>query len=381
MDSGGYVPESSDDMELAVVEQVKYAIHEADLIVFLVDAKAGVTSTDEEIARLLQRSGKRVLLTVNKVDNADRELYTSEFHGLGFDCLTAISAVSGRKVGDFLDMVTQNLPEKSAVAEKHSGISLAVIGRPNVGKSSFVNAILGEEKHIVTNIPGTTRDSIDTRFKYYGEQFVLIDTAGLRRKAKVHDSVEYYSTIRSMQSIQKCDVAILIVDATTGLEAQDMKIVAEAVNLNKGLIIAVNKWDLIDKDTNTARSFELDILDKLKNLDYIPIIFISALTKQRIFKVIDIAKSVYNERSKTIKTSELNRFLKEVLEKYAPPSMDRREVKINYCTQIKANPPVIAFYCNAPKSVKPNYRAYLENQLRQRFGFLGVPLSLAFRKK
>jgi GTP-binding protein len=381
VDSGGYVPESTDQLEQAIVEQVRQGIDEADLIIFLVDVKSGLTAMDEEIARFVKKSGKTAILAINKVDNAERELHTSEFFRLGFAEQVSISAVGGRQIGDFLDVLIQNLPAPKAFEKETPWISIAVIGRPNVGKSSFVNAILGEEKHIVTDIPGTTRDAIDTLFRHYGQDYLLIDTAGLRRKSKVHDPVEFYSTVRSIQSIQKCNVAIMLVEATTGPEAQDLKIIQEAVRLRKGLILAVNKWDLIEKDTHTARQFELDIRDKLKNVAYIPTIFISALTKQRIFKVIEIAKSVHQERFKMIKTSELNRFLEEAVARYAPPSMDRREVKINYCTQIKTGPPVFAFYCNAPDAIRANYRAFLENQLRERFGFLGVPLSLAFRKK
>ena len=250
-----------------------------------------------------------------------------------------------------------------------------------MGKSSFVNAILGHNKHIVTEIPGTTRDSIDTLFKYYGQDFLLIDTAGLRRRTKVTESIEFYSVLRSFESIQRCDVAILMIDATQGMEAQDMKVLQEAIRFNKGIILAVNKWDLIEKDSHTAIKFERDIKDRLKNVSYLPIIFISALTKQRVYKVIEIAKSVYEERSKNIKTAVLNKFLEEITAKYSPPSMDRKEVKLNYCTQIKTNPPVFAFFTNAPKSIKPNYRSYIENQLRQRFGFFGVPVTLTFRKK
>jgi GTP-binding protein len=260
-------------------------------------------------------------------------------------------------------------------------ISLAIVGRPNVGKSSLVNALVGAEKMIVTDIPGTTRDAIDTKIKYYGQEFLLIDTAGLRRKSKVKDAVEFYSTLRSLESIKRCDVTILMIDATAGMEMQDMRILGEAVRLNKGVLIAANKWDLVEKDASTARTVEKEIRETLKNNDYLPIVFTSALTRQRVNKIIEIAHAISDERRKTLKTSELNDCLVEATTRYAPPSMDQREVQIKYCTQVKSNPPVIAFFTNAPNSIKPHYRAYLEKQFRQRFGFVGVPLTLAFRKK
>jgi len=383
VDTGGYVPDSQDRFEKAIVQQVNSAVEEATVIVFVADGNTGVTAIDEEIARLLNKSGKPVVLVVNKIDNQAKEINTADFYKLGIGEQAAISALSGRSIGDFLDTVIKYFPPEYAEGhdDRERMISLAVIGRPNVGKSSFVNAILGQEKHIVTEIPGTTRDAIDTVLTYYGEKFLLIDTAGLRKKAKVKDDVEFYSTVRSMQSIRRCDIAIIMVDATCGLEMQDMKIINEAVLQKKGIIIAVNKWDLITKDTRTAKTFEDDIRDTLKNLNYVPVIFISALTKQRIYKVIDIAKTIYQERSKTLKTSALNQFLEDITKRYAPPSMDRKEVKIKYCTQIKSNPPVIAFFSNAPKSIRANYRAYIENQLRDRFGFFGVPVTLIFKRK
>lgn len=383
VDTGGYLPGSADKIEQAVQEQIQQAITEADLIVFLVDAKTGLTEFDKELGVVLKKSGRPVLLTVNKVDTAVRELNALEFFELGFDEPVAVSAASGRNVGDFLDEVVARLPQAPPAIEPINDalISLAIVGRPNVGKSSLVNALVGAEKMIVTDVPGTTRDAIDSKIKYYGQEFLIIDTAGLRRKSKVKDAIEFYSNLRSLESIKRCDVAILMIDATSGMETQDMRILGEAIRMNKGVIIAVNKWDLVEKDSNTAREFEINIRETLKSNDYLPIVFISAITKQRIYKLIELAKAIQQERQKKLKTSELNDFLTEAIRRYAPPSMDQREVKIKYCTQVKSNPPVIAFFTNAPDSIKPPYRSYLEKQFRQRFGFVGVPLTFVFRKK
>ncbi|NIR48714.1 ribosome biogenesis GTPase Der [candidate division KSB1 bacterium] len=383
IDTGGYLPSDQDAIESAVYRQVQDAIREADVVVFLVDASSGLTALDEDLAVLLKKSDRPVLLAVNKVDNEKRELNAAEFYKLGLGEPVSLSAMNSRKVGDFLDEVIARFLLREELTQVTTGaqIALAVVGRPNVGKSSFVNALIGEEKMIVTEIPGTTRDAIDTTVKYYGKELVLIDTAGLRKRAKVTDSVEYYSTVRSFESIKRCDVAVVIVDATIGMESQDLRILNEAVRLNKGIVLTINKWDLVEKDARTAQEYELKIKDALRNKDYLPILFISAKTKKRIFKVLDVVNSVYNERKKKIKTSELNEFLGVATRRYAPPSMDRREVKIKYCTQIKTNPPVFAFFTNAPDSIKSNYRAYLERQFRQQFGFLGVPLTFVFRKK
>ncbi len=383
VDTGGYLPESGDLIEKAIYAQVLEAIEEADLIVFLVDARTGLTALDEEIGRLLKRSGRNVLLGINKVDNDKGELHAAEFHRLGLPNPVPVSAISGRNIGDFLDEVVAHFPETSGSGREDDSkyIKLAIIGRPNVGKSSFVNAVTGEQKQIVTPIPGTTRDANDTVFKYYGEEFLIIDTAGLRKKARVKEAVEFYSTLRSMQSIKRCDVAVLLVDATLGLESQDLRILNEAIKLNKGVVLVVNKWDLIEKETNTAREFETEMKDTLKSIRYLPILFISALTHQRLYKVIEVAKSVYEERKRTIKTPELNKFLEEIVRRNPPPSMDRREVKLKYCTQVKSGPPVFAFFSNAPKSIPANYRSYIENQFRARFGFFGVPLTFIFKTK
>jgi GTP-binding protein len=289
--------------------------------------------------------------------------------------------MSGRRVGDFLDALTTLLPSSKIEKRDDATLRLAVVGRPNVGKSSFVNSILGQDKLVVTDIPGTTRDAIDTRFRYKNHIVEIIDTAGLRKRSRVKEDVEYFSTIRTMHAIQKCHVAIILIDAQEGIADQDKKIIMNAVSAGKGIVIGVNKWDLIQKNTQTARAFELDLKESLRDISYIPIIFISALTKLRIFKLLDIALSVFQERNKQLATAELNRFLEYVIQKHHPPAFGDKWVKINYMTQTKTSPPTFTFFTNEPSGIKKNYKYFLENQLRQQFGFWGVPVRLHFRKK
>lgn len=383
IDTGGYLPDTEDLIHQAVLKQVTHAIAEADVIAFIADVTTGITSIDNEIARILNRSNKRIILAVNKIDNETRELDIGEFYKLGLGDPHPISAISGRSIGDFLDKVVELFPDSQAGIEESEEpeIKIAVVGKPNVGKSSFVNAILGQEKLIVTDIPGTTRDSIDTLFKYYGKKFLLIDTAGLRKRSRVKESVEYFSVVRSFSSIQRCDVAVIIVDAQEGITDQDKKVIEEAVRFKKGIILAVNKWDLIEKDTRTAVEYERQIKDAMPYLKYLPIIFISALTQQRVFKVIEIASSIFQERKKKIKTSELNNFFEPIIKNTPPAAISGKEIKIKYVTQVKTKPPVFAFFCNHPNLIKANYRAFLENKLREQFGFFGIPLTLVFRRK
>jgi len=382
IDTGGSVPGSADVIEQAVFQQVKTTIAEADVIVLIVDAVSGITGLDEEIAQIIQRSGKKALLAVNKIDNQERENHVGEFHSLGLGEPLPISAISGRRVGDFLDAVVSLLPGHLVRKEEaQQAIRLAVVGRPNVGKSSFVNAILGAEKQIVTEIPGTTRDAIDTPFKYYGQEFILVDTAGLRKPAKVREDIEYFSNVRALNAIRRCHITIVLIDAVDGMTDQDRRIIEQAIKDKKGIIIVVNKWDLIKKNTNTAHVYAKEITESMGYHSYLPIIFVSAITKQRVFKVIDVALSVYRERGKRIQTSELNDFLRDAVSRHNPPAFGKKFVKINYCTQVKIHPPVFNFYTNEPKGLKANYRQYLENRLRERFGFLGVPLVLKFIRK
>ncbi len=383
IDTGGYVPDSDDIFETAIREQVQIAIEEADVIVFVVDAISGVTPIDIEIAKILRRSKKKVVLAVNKIDNEKLEAHLLQFYELGLGEPFAISALHGRKVGDFLDEVVKDFPTETEepAEENKNQIKVAIVGQPNVGKSSFVNAILGENRVIVSDIPGTTRDSIDTVFEYDGTEFVLIDTAGLKKRSKIKESIEFYSAVRALKAIERCDVAVVMLDATCGLERQDLRIIGEAADLKKGIIIAVNKWDLVEKDSNTALEYEHALRSRLNVFDYVPILFISAKTKKRIFKVLELAKLVNDERSKRIKTSELNKVLFPIVNETPPPAVSGKEIKIKYGTQVKTSPPVFVFFANFPDDIPEHYKRFLENKIREHFGFVGVPLTIVFKKK
>jgi GTP-binding protein len=399
IDTGGYVPRSEDKFEKAIREQVKIAIEESDKIIFVVDMKNGIHPVDKELAALLRKYAdkKQIILAVNKADNLSREIDASEFYEMGLGEPIAISALVSRNIGDLLDIIVADLEDSDE--EEDNRIKFALIGRPNVGKSSIINAILKEEKNIVTDIPGTTRDSIDSTIKYHGEDIVLIDTAGLRRKAKIKkdESLEFFSTVRSYKAIQRCDVALLVLDATMmaesldkasdhnlavfKLDKQDIKIMEEIVKYKKGLLIVINKWDLITKDSKSTHVFEKKILEHLKSFDFLKIIFISALTKQRIHKILEEAMVIYNERQKKIKTSELNKIIQEDIKITPPQAVRGKEIKINYITQLKSAPPVFAFFSNEPKLIQANYKKFLERKLRQRFGFKGVPIGMVFKRK
>ncbi|OQX87049.1 ribosome biogenesis GTPase Der [candidate division KSB1 bacterium 4484_87] len=382
IDTGGYLPDKENLIHQAVVNQVHLAVNEADVIVLVLDVTTGITSLDAEVANILKRSNKPVVIAVNKVDNRERELDAMEFYQLGMGDPIPISALGGRNIGDFLDKVVEKFPRLTPEEEKtDETIKIAVVGRPNVGKSSFVNALLGEERHIVTEIPGTTRDAIDSPFKHYGQDFLLIDTAGLRKRSKVKESVEYFSTVRTFAGIHRCDVAVVIIDATEGLTDQDKNIIEEAVKFKKGILLAVNKWDLIEKDTYTAKEFEADIREEIPFASFVPIIFISALTRQRVFKVVESVKNIYQERQKKIKTSELNQYFEPILAQTTPAAVAGKEIKIKYITQVKNRPPIFAFFCNFPDLIKSNYKAFLERKIREQYGFVGVPVTIVFRRK
>ena len=379
-DTGGYVPHSSDTFEAAIREQVELATEEADCIVFVVDVVTGITDLDQQLAKMLRSSEKPVMLVVNKADNQERRWNTAEFYQLGFEELFPVSAINGTGTGEMLDRLVAMLPEHPS-EEENDNPRIAFIGKPNVGKSSITNALLGENRSIVTPISGTTRDAVDATLKYHGREITLVDTAGLRKRARIKENVEYYATLRTQRAIQQCDVAVLLIDAEQGLESQDIKVLKQAEEMRKGLVVAINKWDLIEKESNTARDFTRSIQERLKTLDYVPVITISALTKQRVHRLMDLILEVHAMRSKKVSTSQLNDQLGKRIQRTPPPSYRNRNVKINYITQIKENPPVFAFFCNYPQGIKESYQRFLQRQLRDAFGYDGVPLTLRFRKK
>lgn len=381
IDTGGFVPDSPDLFETAIREQIKIAIEESDKIIFLVDGRDGITPVDKEITKMLRSSGKQFYLLVNKIDSENYESLTAEFHSLGVDNPVPVSAIVGRGIGDFLDTLTADfVPAVEESEDKR--LKIAIVGRPNVGKSSLTNALLGYDRSIVTDIPGTTRDSIDSILKYYGEEIVLIDTAGLRKKSKINESIEFFSSIRSLKAIAESDISIIMIDAVQGLEKQDQKIIDEAITRRKGIILAVNKWDLLEKDTNTAKNYENALREKIGSIDYIPIIFISALTKQRIFKLIELSIEIEKERKKKISTNDLNEILLPEIEKTPPPTTPTgREVKIKFINQVGSHYPVFLFFTSYPKYISDNYKRFLEKLIRRKFGFVGVPFTMSFKQK
>ena len=381
IDTGGFVHGSDDVFESAIRRQVTIAIDEASAIIFMVDVTTGVTDLDEQVAAMLRRSDKSVLLAVNKVDNHTRQLEANEFWSLGFEETYFLSSITGSGSGELLDALVENLSKEGESLETEIP-KISIIGQPNVGKSSLTNALLGEERNIVTEIAGTTRDSIHSKYTKFNRTFYLIDTAGLRKRTKVHEDLEFYSTIRAIRAVEESDVCIIMIDATTGVEAQDLQIYQLAVKRKKGIIVAVNKWDLVaDKETNTAREFEKAVRSRLAPFNDVPIVFISALEKQRIFKVMELALEVYERRKTRIKTSELNEIMLKAIEAYHPPAHRGKFIKIKYVSQLPTKTPSFAFFCNYPDFVKGSYRNYLENQLRKNFEFTGVPISIHFRDK
>ena len=382
IDTGGYVVNSDDIFEEEIRKQAMLAIEEADVIIFAVDVEGGITDLDQAIANILRRVKKPVFLTVNKVDNNQRILEASEFYGLGLgEELYSVSAINGSGTGDLLDAVVKALPKKEAVEELEDIPNFAVVGRPNVGKSSFVNALIGEERNIVTEIAGTTRDAIHTRYNKFGHDFYLVDTAGLRKKAKVKEDVEFYSVLRSVRTIEASDVCMLLIDAVQGIEAQDVSIFNLILRNKKGAVILVNKWDLVEKDNHSTNEFTKVIHERLAPFTDVPIIFMSALSKQRIFKALETAVEVYGNLKQKVKTSELNEVLLEAIEKYPPPAVKGKFVKIKYVTQLPSPTPSFALFANLPQYIKEPYKRYIENQIREHFSFTGVPIQIFFRKK
>lgn len=381
IDTGGYVINSDDVFEEEIRKQVVLAIEEADAIIFVVDVETGITDMEDAVSEILRKSKKPVFVTVNKVDTPIRAMESHEFHSLGLGELYCISAMNGGGTGELLDAIVESLPKKVTEEIEENIPRFAVVGRPNVGKSSFINALIGVDRNIVTDVAGTTRDAIHTRYNKFGHDFYLVDTAGLRKKAKVKEDVEFYSVLRSVRTIEDADVCMLMLDATRGVEAQDLSIFSLMIRNNKGVVILVNKWDLVEKDNSSTKKFTADIHERIAPFVDVPIIFISALTKQRIFKALESAVEVYQNRQKKIKTSALNEFLLEAIEKYPPPAIKGKYVKIKYITQLPSPTPTFAFFANLPQYVKEPYRRYLENKIREEFNFTGVPIQIFFRKK
>jgi len=381
IDTGGYVANSDDVFEEAIRSQVKLAIDEAKVILFMVDVETGITDLDESFANQLRSTDKPIYIVANKADNANRSFQSAEFYGLGIGEVFAISSANGSGTGDLLDEVIRHF-SSSDEEDPDAGIPrLAILGRPNVGKSSFLNVLLGQERSIVTDIAGTTRDALHSHYNLYGKEFILIDTAGLRKKAKISDNIEFYSTIRSVQALEDSDICIIMLDAQRGMEAQDMNIVQLAHKNKKGMLILVNKWDLIEKDTHTAEDFKKRVYGKLGEYNYIPIIFTSMKTKQRVYQAIEKAAEIYDNRQRRVSTSKLNDKLLPEIDKYPPPAVKGKYIKIKYITQLPTKTPAFAFFCNHPQYVKAAYQRYLENRLRDHFNFEGVPLRIFFRKK
>lgn len=380
IDTGGYITGSEDVFEAEIRRQVELAIDEANLILFVVDAEEGITGMDEEVAQLLRQSEKPVMLVANKVDNAMRQTMSAEFYGLGLGEVYNISANNGSGTGELLDDLVKILP-KEEPEEELDLPKIAVIGRPNVGKSSFINMITGTDRNIVTDIAGTTRDSINTRYRLYNQDFILVDTAGLRKKARVHENLEFYSVLRSIRAIENSDVCILMLDAERGFEAQDLSIFSLAVKNRKGVVILVNKWDLVEKDTRTAERFRDQILQKLEPFTDVPVIFVSVLQKQRIYKAIEEAVAVYERRKTRISTSKLNDLMLPIIQNQPPPAIKGKYIRIKFCTQLPTRTPAFAFFANLPQYVKDPYRRFIENRLRENFDFTGVPIQIYFRKK
>lgn len=380
IDTGGWSLDTNDFFAEEIRKQVIVAIEEAQIILFMVDVAEGITGLDQEVADLLRRCKKPVFVVANKVDNAERISYSGVFHSLGLGDVYCISAINGSGTGELLDEVVKYVEIEEEIDDSATP-KISIIGRPNVGKSSLVNALIGEERNIVTSIAGTTRDSIDTKYNRFGFEFILVDTAGIRKKTKVHEDLEFYSVMRAISTIEASDVCFLVIDASLGLESQDINIFRLTEKNKKGVVILVNKWDLVEKETNTMKEFEATILRKIAPASDIPIIFISALTKQRIFKAVETAIHVFKNRSYKIPTSKLNDVMLPVIEKYPPPSVKGKYVKIKFITQLPTPTPTFAFFCNMPQYIREDYKRFLENKLREHFDFAGVPIVIYFRAK
>lgn len=381
IDTGGYVTGSDDKFESEIRKQVEMALDECTAVIFMLDCEAGLTGYDKEFANIIRRSDKPVLIAANKADTPNKTSLAAEFYELGMGEVFPMSAENGGGTGELLDELVKLLPSEG-VEDPDAGIpKIAILGRPNVGKSSLLNVLLGKERSIVTDEAGTTRDAIHSRYKMYGQDFILIDTAGVRKKSKVTEDVEFYSVLRSLRALEDCDVCIIVIDAERGLESQDVNLIVLAQKQGKGIVIMMNKWDLIEKDTKTADTIKKDMNMKLSPIDYLPIIFASALTKQRIHQVMEKAVQVYQNRSKKVPTSELNNAMLPEIAHYPPPSIKGKLIQIKYITQVPARTPSFAFFCNLPQYVQESYQRFLENRIREKFDFEGTPIRLFFRKK
>lgn len=379
IDTGGYVANSEDVFEAAIREQVVIAIEEASVILFMVDVVTGITDLDDDIAQLLRRSKKPVFIVVNKVDNNALQNDAAVFYGFGLGEIYCISSMTGSGTGDLLDDVIAHFED--VPIDENALPKLTIVGRPNVGKSSLINALMGQERNIVTPIAGTTRDSIHIHYNQFGHEFMFIDTAGLRKKTKVKENIEFYSVMRTIKALEEADVVILMVDAMEGLESQDVNIFHLAEKNKKGIVILVNKWDLVEKDGKTMKAFEEQIRHKLQPFTDVPIVFTSVINKQRIFKAIEVALEVFKNRAKKVPTSKLNDVMLPIIENYPPPALKGKYIKVKYITQINATSPMFAFFCNLPQYIKEPYKRFIENKLREHFDFTGVPIQIYFRQK
>lgn len=379
IDTGGYITNSDDVFEGAIKKQVDIAIQEADVLLFLVDVHSGITDLDEAMAQIIRKSNKEVMLVVNKIDNNNLHLDANVFYKLGLGEIYSIASASGHGTGDMLDALAEKLTDQ--VEEELDLPRIAIVGRPNVGKSSLLNVLIGEDRNIVTPISGTTRDAIHTRYTKYNHDIMFVDTAGLRKKGKVHDNLEFYSVMRAVRAIEQSDVCLLVIDAVHGIESQDLSIFSIIKKNKKGIVILVNKWDLVEKDTATMKQFTKKIMDKLAPFTDIPVVFTSAINKQRVHKILDLAMEVHENRKRRVKASELNQVMLKAIEEYHPPAIKGKYIKIKYVSQLPTATPVFAFFCNLPQYIKDPYKRYLENKLREHFVFKGVPVQLVFRKK
>ncbi|MBN2164668.1 MAG: ribosome biogenesis GTPase Der [Marinilabiliaceae bacterium] len=381
IDTGGYAVNSDDIFEEEIRKQVEIAIEESDMVLFVVDVTIGITDYDENVAEILRRSNKKVIVVVNKVDNNDRIPESSYFYALGIENLFPVSSINGSGTGELLDHLVEYLPKQEEDELEQELPKFTIVGRPNAGKSSIVNAFIGEDRNIVTPIEGTTRDSIYTRYNKFGHDFYLVDTAGLRKKGKVKEDLEFYSVMRAVRAIENSDVCLLMIDATRGIESQDLKIFNLIQRNQKGVVILVNKWDLIEKDKNATKDYEQIIRERIAPFTDVPIVFTSALTKQRILKALEMATEVYENKNRKVTTARLNEILLPIIENTPPPSIKGKYIKIKYITQLPSSTPSFAFFCNLPQYVKEPYKRFLENKIREKFSFSGIPINIFMRKK